>query len=155
MRRIAGTIVVCLLALGLAASPIANTELDESAPPVDAPRLPELGPIKAIAHIYAPDMDANAKYCNSRLVKGDTVVGILPSQISAAPGVQFDVPTVTVTVIDFDGNGFLDTGTRAADKLWLVFRNTGCDIATSGDLAMTVTGTLTNGDTFTIDILVP
>ncbi|MCP4958655.1 MAG: hypothetical protein GY925_05220 [Actinomycetia bacterium] len=111
-----------------------------------------MGPIKAITHIYAPDMDADLALC---VLVGYGAVQIFPSDISAAPGVQFDVPTINVTVTDFNDGGFTEIGARNGPELWLNFTDTGCHLATTGDLAMTVTGTLDNGDTFSINILVP
>ncbi|MCP3973598.1 MAG: hypothetical protein GY720_03805 [bacterium] len=155
MRRIVGAVVVCLLALGSVVNPITNTERQEPAQSIAASGLPELGPIKAITHIYVPDMDADADMCLWDAAGSMTGQWIHPSDISAAPGVQFVVASVNYTFTDFDVGGFTDESTISPNLIFLHAVDTGCDIATTGDLAATLTGTLTNGDTFSIDLLVP
>ncbi len=145
MRKIVGTVVVCLLALGSTVIPTANTAPDVPTQTAEGSALPVLGPIEAIAHIYAPSIEATASEC----LDGVTEAAIFIGDVTAVPGEQFASAAVTYFPPGADS-------TSVGLVSILVYGITDCDLAASGSVVATVTGTLTpSGDTFSLDITAP
>ncbi len=146
MRKIVGTVVVCLLALGSMVIPTANTAPDVPTQTAEGSALLVLGPVKAIAHIYIPSIEATALDCQ---FGGVTAATIPIGDVTAVPGDQF--ASVVITLVQ-PGVNF---STWDATEITVVAAND-CAVAASGSVLVTVTGTLTpSGDTFSFNITAP
>ncbi len=126
--------------------PSGNTAPDVPTQTAEGSALPVLGPIKAIAHIYVPSIEATAFACQ---FGGVTAATIPISLLTAVPVEEF--ASVLITLVQPGVNFSFWDATEIT-----VNASNDCAGATSGSVLATVTGTLTpSGDTFFINITAP
>ncbi|MCP3938224.1 MAG: hypothetical protein GY708_22985 [Actinomycetia bacterium] len=121
---------------------------DATAPQPEPGQLDTLGPITEIAHIYLDSIPA--------LCVDDITVRTTAILIAAQFGVLFVPGTINIEYVDHDGGTPVEDNSFLDELLIdLNLNHQGCDVATSGAVAATISGSFANGDTFTVQVLFP
>ncbi len=123
------------------------------ASPSELAQLPALGPLTQVAHVYADPVYIFPWSC---ALGSTNHAGLITLTDLNAPGNEtIIVATVVFDIVNFGAGTIWDRSHAEPTTLSLNGVNTSCFNAQSGAVAGTITGQFTNGDTFSIQVLVP
>ncbi|MCP3934853.1 MAG: hypothetical protein GY708_05710 [Actinomycetia bacterium] len=150
-------LIFALVCMAAVAAPVAINLNNDATPPFlasqhEPTQLPALGPLTQIVLIYGDNVTFDATFCTNMSAMVATI-GL--DDLNAPAGQQIDPVTVQIQVTDFDGGGLTDSSQVHATEIEILAFNTGCADALPGAVAATVTGSFTDGQNFSIQVLAP
>ncbi len=151
--------LVCVVVFAGSFTANAVNTVDSATIPLATPQhepaqLPTLGPLTQVAHVYGDNIEIGPEVC---FAADHTVVfgNITLTTLNAPAGETIVVASVVYDIVNFGGGTMTDDSVITTTYLTLSVSDTGCSNAQPQDVAATITGEFTNGDTFSIQALVP